>query len=556
MGKLARAFRTAVEARGFEREVEDANLVAAVTLGRSSSPSAKGNGKSDGSSPWHLGHRMLSHIRGDDGEWGGIEEGARRQMPQRGVDNGFKEETTNGGRRENPQFGWGSDTYSPRKTQHRPVSCNGGTDGRQTYRSSPTNSPRKAEGLARGEQSRRQAIKGRAGIRDGHRGPAPNRSGSPPSGNPSESRPVRRNNGSRTTVEGALQDQQRREHQRRDSAAIARVEAAVFDTVRPSRLHPRPGSATVGGRSDRASYGTTAAAERLRPQSARLAEPRNAFPAGGSAATEEQKTAYPSSPPDVERDGRRAYEGDWTLESCMVTAARRRQQQPLRPTPNAAAGRRPASAGGRVVDTRIWSSNKKVVDDRTGVFRCRPNKAVGGASVQFEGAAAGGGVSGLSSSSPRVPTHSGEVPEFLRRKELELIRANHEKTAAANGRFAIVPDDDDQLDRGGGGGSVDAARIDHRRDEVWGHRSNGQRRSRRGSESRVGREGGISIGATCVEKSDVGSRSDDGYGDRPLSSLRIEDSLDGEGLLPDAGEQAFFDAWKPTGYGIDLSRYD
>lgn len=503
--------------------MEDANLVAAVTLGRSSSPSAKGAGKSDDSSPWHLGHRMLSVLRGEDGEGGGTEEGVRLQTPQRDLANGSKEGLANS-RRENPQFDWGNDTYSPRKTPHRSASCGGGTDRRRTYHSSPAPSPRKAEGSAHGEQSRRQAIKGRAGIRDGHRGPTPNPSGSPASN--------------------------------KASAAIARVEAAVFDTVRPSRLHPRPGSASVAGRSDRAGHagcGASATTERLRPQSARLAEPRHPFPGGsGRSAFDEQNTAaYRSSPPDVHRDERRAYQVDSTSESC-TTAVRR--QQPLRPTPTAAtAGRRPASAGGRVVDTRIWSSNNKVVEARAGVFRCRPNKAVRGASVQFESAAAGGGVSGLLSS-PYVPTHSGEVPEFLRRKEVELIKAVKEKQAAANGRFTIVPDDKDRASSGGGEGSMGVAKVEHHPDEIWRHPSDGQKRLTRASESRDGREDGED--ATLVEQSDTGGGSDDGYGGRVLSSLRIEDSMDGEGLLPDAGEQAFFDAWKPTGYGIDLSRYD
>ncbi|CAM9437359.1 unnamed protein product, partial [Hapterophycus canaliculatus] len=236
VGKLARAFRTAVEARGFEREVEDANLVAAVTLGRSSSPSGKGNGKSDDGSPWHLGHRMLSVLRGE----GEGEEGARRQTPQGNLEDGLKEEMAHR-IRENPQFDWGSDTYSPRKAQHRSVSCNGGTDGRQKYRPSTAPSPRKAEGLARGELSRRQAIKGRAGIRDSHHALTPNHSRSPVRGEASEVRALRQKNGGRTVQEarGNGQDQQRR-----DSSAIARVEAAVFDTVRPSCLHPRLGSAS------------------------------------------------------------------------------------------------------------------------------------------------------------------------------------------------------------------------------------------------------------------------------------------------------------------------
>ncbi|CAM9874190.1 unnamed protein product, partial [Scytosiphon promiscuus] len=558
VGKLARAFRTAVEARGFEREVEDANLVAAVTLGRSSPPTA---GKSGNTSPWHLGHRMLSVLRGEGEEGGGVEEdGARLQTIQREFPHGSKERTATS-RRENPQFEWGSETFSPRITQQGSVSCNDATHGHQTFRSSPATSPRKAsprkaEGLARGEQYRRQAVKGRPGIRDGHPGPTPNRCGGSTSVKASEVRSMRQNNGSRTVERAGrkAQDQQRREQQRRDSAAVARVEAAVFDTVRPSRLHPRPGSASVAGRSDRAGYGgcgAFATAERLRPQSARLAEPRHTFPGGGGEAAIDGQHRYDGgSSLHVQRDGRRTYEGNSASESC-TTAPRR--EQPVRPTPTGAAGRRPASAGGRVVDTRIWSSNNRVVEARAGVFRCRPNKAIREASVRFESATAGGGVSG-SPSSPHVPTHSGEVPDFLRHKELELIKANKEKQAAANGRFAIVPSDGDQVGRGSGEGSADDARAVHGPDELWRHPSNGQRRPASASESRDGREAGV--GVTLVEKSYVGSGSDDDDGGRTLTSLRLEDSMDGEGLLPDAGEQAFFDAWKPTGYGIDLSRYD
>ncbi|CAM9695254.1 unnamed protein product [Ectocarpus fasciculatus] len=535
VGKLARAFRTAVEARGFEREVEDANLVAAVTLGRSSPPSSKG-GKNDAGPPWHLEHRMLSVLRGDEEE-----EKERRQRARREFENDEGCTMANN-QREQQRFGWGADTYSPRRN-HRPKTGNGGVgEGQPNYDSSPTTSPRRKEGLARGEQSRPDSTKGRTGARDGRHASTFNRPGTMARGTTFESKARQQHNNSRT-VDGntpGLQNQDQREQQRQDSAAVARVEAAVFDTVRPSRLHPRPGSASVEGRSGRVGFyeGCT---ERLRPQSARLPEAHDKFLVeGGRTAVGGRMGASHTMPSDAHGNGRRAFEANSTSQP-------NREERPVRATMTTVAlttntrARRPASAGGRVVDTRTWSSNSNVVEAGTGVFRCRPNKTTR-AAVRFEASATDGGVS----SSPLVPTHPGAVPQFLLRKERELLEAHRQKQAAVNGRFEVVPEQDDDV-----GGCGDERVSGH---AVGGSEGEFKSDRRDMSASEISGRWGGEVGGTLEQEGDGGSGA---YGGKVLlSSVRLEDSMDGEGLLPDAGEQAFFDAWKPTGYGIDLSRYD
>lgn len=513
-----------MEARGFEREVEDANLVAAVSLGRSPPPSTNGGGKSEPGHPWHLGHRMLSVLRAEEDE-----EGRRRRQSARG---GFKKDegVAISGREQKP-FDWGVDTYSPHGTPRRSKGDAGGNGVPQTHSSRP-NSPRRTEGPARGELPERQAAtKGRPCVRGIHHGST------------LQPKSTQQYN---ETITGTRRNCQNQHHQRdlqqHDSGAVARVEAVVFDTVRPSRLHARPGSASVEGRSGRVGSERIAASAantellRPRPQSARLAEPGDDFADNRhhSAALGRAMTNQGTREDAQERggDGRRAYEGEVTPETNMMTGIRQHQQQPVRPTiANAnttgtasTAVRRPASAGGRVVDTRIWCSNKNA-ESGSNVFRCRPNSIIRAASVRFESDGAPG-----VSSSPLVPTHAGDVPEFLRRKERDMIEGNREKWAAVNGRFAVVYDDND------GGNVGGTERIEY-------HRDVGQSRD----ESNGGRPGARTIesGGWGVER-----------GSPPLSSVRLEDSMDGEGLLPDAGEQAFFDAWKPTGYDIDLSRYD
>ncbi|CAB1114924.1 unnamed protein product [Ectocarpus sp. CCAP 1310/34] len=540
VGKLARAFRTAVEARGFEREVEDANLVAAVTLGRSSPPSSKG-GKNDSGPPWHLEHRMLSVLRGDEDE-----EKERRQRAQREFENDESCTMVNN-QREQQRFGWGADTYSPRRN-HRPNTGNGGMDeGQPNYGSSPTTSPRRKEGLARGEQSRPDSTKGRNGVRDGRHASTFNRPGTMARGSTFESR-ARQQYSSSRTVDGnarCLQNQEQREQQRQDSAAVARVEAAVFDTVRPSRLHPRPGSASFEGRSGRVGFyegcSALAATERLRPQSARLPEAHDKFLGERGRTTVGGHTgASHATPSDAHCSARRAFEGN-------STSGPNGEERPVRTTMTTVAltanttARRPCSAGGRVVDTRTWSSNSNVVEAGTGVFRCRPNKTTR-AAVRFGASATEGGVP----SSQLVPTHPGAVPRFLLRKERELLESHRQKQAAVNGRFEVVPDQADDI-----GGCGDEGVSGHAV-RGWGGDIESDRRDMSASEisDRWGRE----VGDTLEQGGDGGSGA---YGGRVLlSSVRLDDSMDGEGLLPDAGEQAFFDAWKPTGYDIDLSRYD
>ncbi|CAN0351492.1 unnamed protein product, partial [Ectocarpus sp. 8 AP-2014] len=540
VGKLARAFRTAVEARGFEREVEDANLVAAVTLGRSSPPSSKG-GKKDSGPPGHLEHRMLSVLRGDEEE-----EKERRQRARREFENAESCTMANN-QREQQRFGWGADTYSPRRN-YRPKTDNGGMDGGQPkYGSSPTTSPRRKEGLARGEQSRPDSTKGRAGVRDGRHASTFHRPGTMARGSTFESK-ARQQYSSSRTVDGntpGLQNQEQREQQRQDSAAVARVEAAVFDTVRPSCLHPRPGSASFEGRSGRVGFyegcSVLAATERLRPQSARLPEAHDKFLVEGGRTTVGGHTgASHAMPSDAHRSGRRAFEGN-------STSGPNREERPVRTTMTTVAltantmARRPASAGGSVVDTRTWSSNSNVVEAGTGVFRCRPNKTTR-AAVRFEASATEGGVS----SSQLVPTHPGAVPQFLLRKERELLEAHRQKQAAVNGRFEVVPDQADDI-----GGCGDEGVSGH---AVGGSGGDIKSDRRVVSASEISDRWGREVGDTLEQAGDGGSGA---YGDRVLlSSVRLEDSMDGEGLMPDAGEQAFFDAWKPTGYDIDLSRYD
>ncbi|CAN0534917.1 unnamed protein product, partial [Ectocarpus sp. 12 AP-2014] len=540
VGKLARAFRTAVEARGFEREVEDANLVAAVTLGRSSPPSSK-CAKNDSGPPWHLEHRVLSVLRGDEEE-----EKERRQRAQREFENAESCTMANN-QREQQRFGWGADTYSPRRNYRRKTGNGGMDEGLPKYGSSPTTSPRRKEDLARGEQSRPDSTKGRTGVRDGRHASTFNRPGTMARGSTFESK-ARQQYSSSRTVDGntrGLQNQGQREQQRQDSAAVARVEAAVFDTVRPSRLHPRPGSASFEGRSGRVGFyegcSALAATERLRPQSARLPEAHDMFLGEGGRTTVGGYTgASHAMPSDVHRSGRRAFEGN-------STSGPNGEERPVRTTMTTVAltadttARRPASAGGRVVDTRTWSSNSNVVEAGTGVFRCRPNKTTR-AAVRFEASTTEGGVS----SSQLVPTHPGAVPQFLLRKERELLEAHRQKQAAVNGRFEVVPDQADDIDGcgdegisghtvGGSGGNIKLDRRDMSASEI---------------SDRWGREAGDTL-------EQGGDGVSGAYGGRVLlSSVRLEDSMDGEGLLPDAGEQAFFDAWKPTGYDIDLSRYD
>lgn len=521
VGKLAQAFKTAVEARGFEREVEDANLVAAVSLGRSPPLSTNGGGKSENGQPSHLGQRMLSVLRGEEDE----EERRRHQRAQGGFE---KDEGAVISAREQKPFDWSADKHSPHGTLRRSKGGAGGNGVLQTNSSRP-NSPRRTEGLARGELSGRQATKGRSYTRGVYHGST------------LQSNPTQQYNEVAGTRRNCPNQQQQRDLLRYDSGAVARIEAAVFDTVRPSLLHPRPGSASVEGRADRAGCERITPSEtsperlRPRPQSARLAEPSDGF-----AEDRKMCAAYGRAMANMQGirgDGQRACQGPVTPEAKMAAVSRQQQQQqqPVRPTTTntnttgtaSATARRPASAGGRVVDTRVWCSNKNVTGPGSGVFRCRPDNVIRVATVRFEN----NGMTGPPSSPP-VPTRAGEVPEFLRRKERDLIEDNREKWAAVNGRFAVVYDDNEQKRVSG------PERVEY-------YRSVGNPGD--------GSNGGQRQGVRTMESGGWGV----GRGGRALSFLRLEDStMDGEGLLPDAGEQAFFDAWKPTGYDIDLSRYD
>lgn len=473
---------------------------------------------------------MLSVLQREEGE----EESGRRQR----VRGDFEKDNGMVDSKREQQLNWGVDNCSPRYGKHhRPKNDIGGTDTVHTNRS-PTTSPRRAEGLARGEHAGRQATTIRRGLTTSYHGSNLNC----PSAEPRRTGHSRIVPGTGRSVQN--HQQQQREQQRRDAAAVASVESAVF-TVRSSRLHPRPVSASVEGRSSRVGYEgystSPATTERPgpRPQSARLAEAGDDF--AGDRAEDHSMPPY-----NQDSSERRVYEVAVTTESNMTTynyhpQQQQQQQQPIRPTTStttrssSVAVRRPASAsaGGRVVDTRMWSSNKNVTKPGTSVFLCRPKKSLRAASVRFKGSTTGFGVSAVSS--PLVPTHCGEVPEFLRRKERELIEIDREKRAAVNGRFEVVSDDDETNgvgvhERGSGRERFECPDDGGSRSELIGERREPRTPEGDGWE---GERGG-----------------------RMLSSVRIEDSMDGEGLLPDAGEQAFFDAWKPTGYDIDLSRYD
>lgn len=457
---------------------------------------------------------MLSVLRGEEEE----DEGKRRRERPR---TDFEKEHEGGVRSERGQtFDWGAETCSPQGTPRRPRSGAGETAVPETKSSKPR-SPRRSDGLVRGELLGRKATDGRSytqGVRHG---------------STLQPKPTQQHNetaGKRRNCQNH-QHHHQQDLQGNDSRAVARVEAAAFDTVRPSRLHPRPGSASVEGRSGRngdarttPSEATTEERIRPRPRSARVAKVDDDFTDDRKmSAAHGRALVNQGIRRDIQerlRHGRRAHEGEPTPEASMTTS-RQHQLHLVRPTTTTtntgmatAAIRRPASAGGRVVDTRIWCSNKNMTGSAAKVFVHRPNRDVPGAS-----------------SSTFVPTHAGEVPEFLRRKARDRIEGNREKQAAVKGRFGVVFDDNQEEK------SVSGL------DGVEYHRTAGPSRAE---------PHGQRPGASTKESH--GWRVE---GPSPeLSSVRLEDSIDGQGLLPDAGEQAFFDAWKPTGYDIDLSRYD
>lgn len=226
------------------------------------------------------------------------------------------------------------------------------------------------------------------------------------------------------------------------SAAAARVEAVAVDTVRRSLLHRRPTSASPDSRNQPHIWGCGSSAYReterhynsprdreesvrLRPQSARLPEPRDFgegvgdFGVGVGGATRSREP------------GAAARRETWVQGKESDLKA----MQP----PRLAVSKRPASAGARVVDTRTWSST--VVQPN--VFRSRPQRprdpARSGRSARL---------------SP--PTHARQVAEFLSRKEREgREHAKRERAAAIKGRFEIIPviayrDEDGTPSRGDG----------------------------------------------------------------------------------------------------------
>lgn len=167
-------------------------------------------------------------------------------------------------------------------------------------------------------------------------------------------------------------------------------------------------------------------------------------------------------------------------------------------SPRLVVSKRPASAGTRVVDTRTWSST--VV--RPNMFRSRPQRPRDPAR------------SGHNARSSPL-THVGQVAKFLSRKERERREhAERERAAAIKGRFEVIPVNA-YSDEGGTPSRANVANL--RKDK----------------------------NVVVV-----------GTGENLLSSVELERLVTVGGLMPDTGQQAFMDAWKPTGYGLDLSRYD
>lgn len=499
VGKLARAFRMAVEARAFEREVADADLVAAVTLGRSS-----GDGEVEGP-PRHLDHRMLSAMQGSE---------ERRNEGRCSGSNRAEGEP-------NEAMCWGVENYHNFRSD-RPRSGNVGVGRTHSRNRTPPGSSMRVSDCMYENPGRRT-----------RENAARNSYNSTPN-----SRLAMSGGASQTTIAGpacantktstvhysrsGTTETRKSQHPFDVSAAVARVEAAVFGTVKPSRLHPRPTSASAEGRTrlDRSSdetyipkieRGYSGQREinengRPRPQSARPAAPRDfgddeagRIPNGSTSARER-----------------------WAHEEGNAGTNRRHvSRSPTTPTPPRArpvsAGGAVSRAGGRLVDTRTWSSHAV----QPPVFRCRPQNK-----VRFEGDGA---------ESP--PTHAGAVPEFLLRKERHL--AEREKAAAVKGRFALVsPHGYGETDEAGASRTPRSVAVDN-------------------GDPRRPVEAETSVREVKCEWGETGLDGGVAYGSSAISStVKLEESMDGEGLLPDAGEQAFFDTWKPTGYGSDLSRYD
>lgn len=219
-----------------------------------------------------------------------------------------------------------------------------------------------------------------------------------------------------------------------------------------------------------------------------------------------------------------------------------------------------------MIDTRIWSSS--IVQPAVSLCRTRNR-------VRFEGA---------SDHSPA--THVGAVPAFLERKtkELERVRAiERERIAAVEGRFAVR--------RCTAGVATDGRRnmkgtAESRIENQEGIQS-GQEGSASAAESAdavcsaIGHLGGHSCdddnsAISTMERAGWGQESEfrfvesGGYyvagarkttrtSSSPTSPTvaRLVEGVtsvdDMEGLLPDAGEQAFFEAWKPKDCGDDVS---
>lgn len=656
VGKLARAYKTAVEARVFEREVADADLVAAVTLGRSS-------GVSNGD-----GINQLSLGCGATLAWLG-REGGQDHISARVGDG---PEATNpagtsvkaqGRGNASCEFGFGADNYTHFRSD-RPASATvvgaGDAGGGGRFARSSTRS--RSNGIRVSTSSPRERMLDRS---------APcNLVGHPPRGHytsPQDTRASRWNSyrtassqnytkgasaagvggqlvpgGSRVQEFGIVSPRttpgtQSRDHHQQQlgdcskSAAVALVEAAAFSAVKRSELHARkcrPASASAEGRSIGAdTRGATGATDsqdnrlgygcgdekrtpfalaldvggcgedgRPRPHSARRSDEKvrylvdgggrvvgppiqhrkedgNVYWAGGNvdpAAEKMQRDAMYMRVHDAKSGGGRIASDDADDNIAKVIAIR--MMSPARPARTASSRSgsgskpRPHSAGAEergMIDTRIWSSSVA----RPAVFRCRPRNR-----VRFEEA---------SGHSPA--THARAVPAFLERKtkELERLQAiERERIAAVKGRFTVRPvgtvrdgrenmeatveagvEDEDGV-RSGQEGSASAAEstdavssaIEHLGGQNCDdHNSAMSTMERAGwgqeSEFKFVEPGGFYVaggGSSSPASPQTAARLFEG-----VSSVE-----DAEGLLPNAGEQAFFEAWKPKGYGDDLTRFD
>lgn len=638
VGKLARAFRTAVEARGFEREVADADLVAAVTLGRSS-----GGDGTHGPYPWNLEKRMVSALQNQ----GGNDKDQRQDLCRDGEQHQTESEVKE---IRHGDFAWRDGNYTHFRSNRTPSPTGAVEDGeggvlhrasaaspRKIRSNPPMNASldssvhcswqRRPVGWGQQQQQQQQQrqpapmrhAKDIGGRNGGYHGVASNRTvvtghggnsraratGHMPSGTRDQvGTKVSSRGYSSVAIAGATPGTARRrdqeqQHQPYNSAAVALVEAAAFGTVKPLPLHARPASASAKGRSrpgqsgsDRGGHDTHVPGvasvgegyngggieprgmtrvehdDRIRPQSARRADECGHF-ADKRRGRESAARAICSTIWSDSESNRQDINCPVTRWATAIGLPNSSSMSPTRPTASVTTTyNRPCSesAGGGsggidetggtdssravgggcgVIDTRTWSSSVA----KPAVFRCHPqhNK------VRFEENAG-------------CPTarDARAVPGFLVLKEREL--AERERVVAIKGRLEhrrVVTGEDDVAEgenprrlagyRVDSGGEFDVR--EEREDAAPSLSESPETDVHTGYIGENSCRYGYGFGGGGDPHYDVGGGTG-AYGS-PVSSARIgEASIDTEKLLPDAGEQAFFEAWKPMGYGDDIYRYD